>query len=266
MQPTVVDRLYREFRELVDILAQASETSLTVTADDCFRKILLLSAASLFETAVTDIIHAFVSETTNRNECVVEFVRRKALARQYHTLFDWDKRNAGKFFGLFGDTLKTAMEARTKSDEEFAFAVAAFLELGGERNRLVHQNLGQLSLEKTADEIFQLYQRATVFIDQLPEVLRSGGAGRAGYGVATFTASRRPQIAPAESLVSRGDRRAASFLAREARRSLHQGRPRETRGPRGSPIPGVVKQWACFRHSTYGTVADRHQKERRTPC
>ena len=41
---------------------------------------------------------------------------------------------------------------------------------------------------------------------------------------ASFTASRRPQVAPSECLVSRGGRRAASFLAREARRSLHQGR------------------------------------------
>lgn len=35
-----------------------------------------------------------------------------------------------------------------------------------------------------------------------------------------LAASRRPQIAPAEILVSRGGRRAAFFLAREARRSL----------------------------------------------
>ena len=41
---------------------------------------------------------------------------------------------------------------------------------------------------------------------------------------ASFMASRRPQIAPAEHLVGRGGRRAARFLAREARRSLHQGR------------------------------------------
>lgn len=41
---------------------------------------------------------------------------------------------------------------------------------------------------------------------------------------ASVTASRRLHIAPAEFLLSRGGRRAASSLAREARRSLHQGR------------------------------------------
>jgi hypothetical protein len=48
-------------------------------------------------------------------------------------------------------------------------------------------------------------------------------AGGVGYDFASVTASRRPQVAPAEQLVSRGGRRAASFLARETRRSLHQG-------------------------------------------
>jgi hypothetical protein len=65
----------------------------------------------------------------------------------------------------------------------------------------------------------------------------------------SFTASRRPQIAPSEHLVSRGGRRAASFLAREARRSLHQGR------------------WAdrvCGVRYTRGTVSDEPEDFART--
>jgi hypothetical protein len=52
----------------------------------------------------------------------------------------------------------------------------------------------------------------------------SGPAAELPTELPSVMASRRPQIAPAEHLVSRGGRRAAPFLAREARRSLHQGR------------------------------------------
>jgi len=52
------------------------------------------------------------------------------------------------------------------------------------------------------------------------ERLGFGPAGRAGYIRARRTASRRLQTLPPKKLVSRGKRRAASVLAREASRGL----------------------------------------------
>jgi hypothetical protein len=106
----------------------------------------------------------------------MEFVRRKGLSRQYHTLFDWDRGNGNPFFALFGETFRLAMEARVKSDLELAESVRAFLELGRERNRLIHQDLGQFVLEKTSGEIFALYGRGARFVEALPELLRTGAA------------------------------------------------------------------------------------------
>jgi hypothetical protein len=175
MEQTIIDRLHDEFRALSTFLIAHSEPSLVVTADDCFRKVLLLSTASLFETAVIEAIKQFVFDASAGNQRVVEFVRRKGLERQYHTMFAWDQRSAGPFFALFGSEFKSAMNARVKSDDSFGKAVDAFLEVGYERNRITHQNLAQATLEKTADEIFQLYRAASVFVDQLPDLLRTGG-------------------------------------------------------------------------------------------
>lgn len=49
--------------------------------------------------------------------------------------------------------------------------VQAFLEIGRERNRIVHQDYGAISLEKTAEEIYALYQKAEQFVEQLPRLL-----------------------------------------------------------------------------------------------
>jgi hypothetical protein len=173
MEPTIIDRLHSEFATLVEVLKAASEPSLQITADECFRKTLLLTAASLFETAVVTSIQKFVEECSAGNMRVVELVRRKALERQYHSLFSWNESHAHQFFALFGTEFKTAMADRAKNDESFSSSIAAFMELGRERNRLVHQNFGHFSLEKTADEIYDLYKKATVFVDQLPRLLRS---------------------------------------------------------------------------------------------
>src|SRR4051812_2458622 len=114
MESTIVDRLHAEFEALVKLLMVASETSLVIKADECFRKALLLTAASLFEANVMATIEQFVSDCSGGNPRIIEFVKRKALNRQYHTLFDWDASHARPFFALFGPEFKGAMDARTK--------------------------------------------------------------------------------------------------------------------------------------------------------
>ena len=172
---TIVERLHGEFQALVTVLEREAEPSLRVTADDTFRKLLLLSAASHFEHLVTDAVVTFSANASGGSERVVEFVRRKALSRQFHTLFDWERNNANAFFALFGDVFKANMEGLVKNDAGLAEAIRAFLEIGRERNRLIHQDLGSFSLEKTAAEIFALYQRASRFVQELPGLLANGG-------------------------------------------------------------------------------------------
>jgi hypothetical protein len=172
MADTIVDRLYSEFQQLVAHLNKAVEPSLCSTAEDNFSKSLLLAAASYFEDRLSADLLSFVDEASNKNDLVREFVRTQAISRKYFSLFVWESGNANKFFSCFGSSFSTFMKAEVKSDENLARAIKAFIEIGLERNRLVHQNFGTFTLEKTAEEIFALYKTAVGFLDVIPNKLR----------------------------------------------------------------------------------------------
>jgi hypothetical protein len=172
MADTIVDRLYSEFQQLVEHLNKAVEPSLCSTAEDNFSKSLLLAAASYFEDRLSTDLLSFVDEASNKNELVGEFVRTQAISRKYFSLFVWESGNANKFFSCFGSSFSTFMKDEVKSDENLAGAIKAFIEIGLERNRLVHQNFGTFTLEKTAEEIFALYRTAVGFVDVIPNKLR----------------------------------------------------------------------------------------------
>ena len=174
--PTVVDRLYNEFQDIIANLDQA-EVSLRVTAEEILQKSLLVAAASHFERDVKSHVMGLIEKYSDSNELILEFVRNKAIERQFHTFFQWDGRNANSFFGLFGEGFKSYMAGRVNADQSYDEGIKAFLELERERNRLVHQDFGNFSLEKTSEEIFALYQSACLFVNSLEasfdEYLRS---------------------------------------------------------------------------------------------
>ena len=170
--PTVVDRLHRDFAGLLAVLDEAGEVSLRSVADENFRKSLVLAAASYFERRMMEAVLTFVEDATNRNALVAALVRNKAVSRQYHTWFEWKGTNANSFFGLFGNDFRDFMKARIRGDSDLDDSVRAFLELGRERNRLVHQDFGAVPLEKTTEEIHALYRRALLFVESVPAALR----------------------------------------------------------------------------------------------
>lgn len=173
---TPVDRLYNESFAVIQALQSTREVSLQVTAADHFRKALLLAAASYFEHRICKGIIEFVRERAGGSTLVESFVRNKAISRQYHTWFKWDENNANQFFGYFGTDFKSAMITKIKESDDLSSSVRAFLELGNERNKLVHQDYATFALEKTLDEIYRLYQDARQFVEYLPNALRESDA------------------------------------------------------------------------------------------
>lgn len=172
VQETIVDSLYSQFRELTSYLNEQGEVSFKITAEENFRKALLLAAASHFESRICDALLLFVNEKSSDNEPLVEFVKKQAINRQYHTFFDWNSQNANKFFGLFGESFQTLMRSELANNDELVKSIRAFIEIGRERNRLVHQDFGTFYLEKDAEEIYQLYRIALTFVECIPEKLR----------------------------------------------------------------------------------------------
>ena len=147
---TAIDRLYEEASAIVDALRSTPEVSLQVTAEDRFRKALLLSAASYFERRVYMVVIDYVKDRSGGSILVESFVRNKAIARQYHTWFKWDERNANQFYGLFGDNFRSEMKSRVEKSDELDKSVKAFLEIGRERNKLVHDDYATFPLDKNS--------------------------------------------------------------------------------------------------------------------
>jgi hypothetical protein len=63
------------------------------------------------------------------------------------------------------------MKKCVSDDAELKTSIEAFLEVGRERNRLVHQDFGSFTLEKTADEIYTLYSTAMKFVEWFPTAI-----------------------------------------------------------------------------------------------
>ncbi|MBF0550076.1 MAG: hypothetical protein HQK60_06035 [Deltaproteobacteria bacterium] len=169
-KPPVV-RLYEEAKEIIQTLKETN-VSLALTAADRFRKDLLLAIASHFEHRMCDCVLEYIKERASGSVLVENFVQNKAITRQYHTWFNWESKNANQFFGLFGAEFKDTMKNRLAESDDLNSAVRAFLEVGNERNRLVHQDYATFSMDKTLEEIYDLYLKALRFIEYLPQALR----------------------------------------------------------------------------------------------
>lgn len=166
-----IDGMYRDYGGIVGRLSEAGEVSLLSSADDSFRKMLLLASASYFEHRVTECVVEFVARVTSKDHVITWLVKRRVVARQYHTWFDWNQNNANQFFSMFGRACVHHMRNEVERSDFLDDSIFAFMEIGRDRNRLVHGNFGSFSLEKTSDDIYDSYRSALRFVDWVPDAL-----------------------------------------------------------------------------------------------
>jgi len=159
-----VQRSYEDLEIALNHLADKHETSASLTIQQNAAKLIILGAASEFEVSLCDIVRRFTKKATKGNPHIESFVEKKGIARQYHTWFDWDKKNANSFYALFGDEFKRTMTEKVKEDVEFDECVKKFLEVGQTRNLLIHNNFTTYNLNKTPKEAYELYCEAKKFI------------------------------------------------------------------------------------------------------
>ena len=165
--------LHSEFIQIRETLREKNEYSLSFTVENNFRKILLIAAASRFEQSLMNAVQEFTKKVTGQGHPLEFLVKNKAIARQYHSWFDWNRKNANKFFSLFGDDFKSYMTQKIVEDIELEKAISAFMEIGQSRNQLVHGDFVTVPLEKTTDEIQKLYKDAVLFVERFPEDLEN---------------------------------------------------------------------------------------------
>lgn len=194
-----IDRIYKELGVAINALQASGEISAQVVIEDHARKALLLSVASHFEHRLTGCLKQLCRMA--KNPLLTEFAINKAVSRQYHALFQWKEKNLNSFFGLFGSEFRQRMTASVKTDLKLDQSIKAFLELGNLRNLLVHQDYATFPLEKTSDEIYQLYLDALYFVEAFPERLNEfiiQDGERASSQVAGYTAETTQQQDPAD--------------------------------------------------------------------
>ena len=98
-------------------------------------------------------------------------IENKAIKRQYHTLFDWDKNNTNKCWSLFGENTKNKVREQLDENEHLKAAERAFVELGRQRNLLVHENFAEYDVNTTVEEIYEKYKLACEFVSYIEKVL-----------------------------------------------------------------------------------------------
>ena len=168
---TKIRALREEYIELIKYCDLNDQVSFRMYIDNVYKKTLLLSAASFFETTIKLTIHNFIEEATHQNSEIVAFVDNKVLNRQYHQFFEWDGNNTNCFFGLFGNDLKNAAK-KAINEKNLHNAELAFLAIGHERNRLVHQNYIEAQINDTFEEIWSKYEEACNFVEFITQFLK----------------------------------------------------------------------------------------------
>lgn len=168
---TLVERLVADQQAVYDHLISSGEPSFASIVEDIAPKVALLASASSLESLLTETVLSYFSQQLSSQPHACEFIDRKCLRRQYHTLFDWDRNNANKFFAYFGDEFKTLVTAHIARNSDLEGSVRAFMELGRLRNELVHGDYAAFRLNKTTAEILTLYLQARRFMAGLSDLL-----------------------------------------------------------------------------------------------
>lgn len=168
---TLIDRLYDENTAILDFIKSKDEPSLHSDADNKLKKILIMSAASYFETRIQETIRNFVAQASQDNSKIKALMEAKVISRQYHEYFDWTAQNANKFLKLFGDDFLMRFQSKVKKDQKLEEAIRSFIQIGVFRNELAHKNFAVHPIGKTGQEVYELYKRALKFVEKFEEAL-----------------------------------------------------------------------------------------------
>ncbi len=177
----IVNSVNEEYLSIVNFLDNSKQPSLSSDVNKYFKKVIILSSASYFEHQIQEILIEFVSRETKQNQKAISFFKKKAIAMQYHTYFNWGEKNriekpgnnANSFFSLFGSDFKKDVELEINADEDLENSIKSFIEIGHLRNILVHSNFAAFNLDnKTTAEVFELHQKGIKFVEFIRDKLR----------------------------------------------------------------------------------------------
>lgn len=171
MESERIERQYQDSKELCDYLISKGEITFATYIDSVYKKVLVLSAASFFESVISKQILAYTAKTSGSDKRIVVLVENKVIERQYHTLFDWKANNTNVFLKLFGTETQNKAREEINSNVVLKTAESDFMELGKLRNMLVHENFAEYDVNITLGEIYTKYKSACNFLSFIEKVL-----------------------------------------------------------------------------------------------
>ena len=166
-----IEAFYKAHTDLIEFLIENGQPTFASDTTDNFRRSLVLAVASFFETEISAIVRALPARHADGNAFLTALVDQKAVTRQYHGYFDWDKTNANKFFSMFGPEYKAACQKKVEAEPDFQAGVRAFLSLGDTRNRIAHLNYVEFTVDKTPNDIITEFRSAMKFVDYVRSTL-----------------------------------------------------------------------------------------------
>src|ERR1700749_345153 len=98
--PIDIETFYASHKAVVDFLIASEQPSFASDTNNNFRRSLILAIASSFEHEIAVIIAEIPRVHAGGNPIMVGLIEQKEIPRQYHTYFDWEKKNANKFFAM----------------------------------------------------------------------------------------------------------------------------------------------------------------------
>ena len=171
MESERIERQYQDSQELYSYLLGKGEVSFATYINNVYKKVLVLSAASYFESKISELISKYATKASGSDKRIVKLIESKVIERQYHTLFQWEANNTNAFWKLFGEETKENVRQKINGDEKLKAAERCFIELGRQRNLLVHENFAEFDVNTTVEEIYDKYRNACNFIALVEIVL-----------------------------------------------------------------------------------------------
>lgn len=86
MENDRIERQYQDSKDLVAYLMEKSEVSFATYIDSVYKKVLVLSAASYFESVISKDISAYATKVSGPDKRIVTLIENKAIKRQYHMI------------------------------------------------------------------------------------------------------------------------------------------------------------------------------------
>ncbi len=163
-----IKKSFDEINSLQNKLMSMNDLTTWTNFEPIFRKNLLLSCASYYESCVYNKIKQLFTNSNHSKVHLTEFTMN-SLNRRYHTLFDWNGNNTNSFLKLFGDEKKNKIRIKIESDMKIKSGEKHFIEIGNRRNILVHNNFSIATVDLSINDIYNHHKEIIRFLDFLFE-------------------------------------------------------------------------------------------------